>query len=365
MLNNYFNPRFIPSKTLFKAIFILLIIILLIVLILPLKLPYSFTVPGKVLAAEEWLVIKSMNGPLQILLKNNITGISKSYSVLEFERGDNAKFNFNPRITVGSVISKYDTIGSIFSDVLEYNLTLLKGELNVAHSLLNQSLSGEKESLIKEAKDNLDLAVKQTELDKKVFYRKQQLHEKGLISDEEFELSQTTLELDETAVKVAEAKLQTVLTGEKKEQIDLIKTQIASLQKQISILEKKSAGYNLISPLNGFVKWIPEGDTLLIISDTSAYVISFPIPLLKKNYVNSKTNIKVINPSGGEEITAESNGMNNSIEYLSFKPVILALAVVKGSKNNLMPGLMVECKVECGSIPISEHIKRILNSEIF
>jgi hypothetical protein len=248
--------------------------------------------------------------------------------------------------------------------MLEYNLTSLKGELNVANSLLNQSLSGEKESLIKEAKDNLDLAVKKTELDKKVFFRKQKLHEKGLISDEEFEISQTTLELDETAVKVAEAQLQTVLTGEKKEQIDLIKTQITALQKQIIILEKKSAGFNLISPINGFVKWIPEGDTLLVISDTSAYVISFAVPLPNKNYMNSKTCIKVIHPSG-TEITAESQRLDNSIEYLSFKPVVLALAVIKRSQSNLMPGLMVECKVECGSIPIFEHIKRIFNSELF
>lgn len=363
MLYNYFNPRSLPSKTFFKAIFLLLIIIILIILILPLKLPYSFSVPGKVLAAEEWLMIKGMNTPLQILLKNNITGTSKSYSVLEFERGDNAKFYINPQITIGSTISKYDTIGSIFSDVLEFNLTSLKGELNVAHSLLKQSLSGEKESLIKEAKDNLDLASKKTELDKKVFFRKLKLHEKGLISDEELEISQTTLELDETAVKVAEAQLQTVLTGEKKEQIDLIRSQITALQKQITILEKKSAGYNLISPVNGFVRWIPEGDTLLIISDTSAYAVSFPVPLLKKNFMNSKTCIKII--SGEDEITIESNRMNNSIEYLSFKPVVLALAVIKGSQSNLMPGLMVECKVECGSIPISEHIKRIFNSELF
>jgi len=81
--------------------------------------------------------------------------------------------------------------------------------------------------------------------------------------------------------------------------------------------------------------------------------------------MNSETCIKVINPSGGEEITAESKRMDNSIVYLSFRPVVLALAVIKESQSNLMPGLIVECKVECGSIPISEHIKRIFNSELF
>ncbi|HVO74131.1 MAG TPA: hypothetical protein VMT35_08915 [Ignavibacteriaceae bacterium] len=335
------------------------------VLILPIKLPYTFNVPGKVLAAEELLVTRNRNGQLLTILRNNITGTSESFSVLEFERGDNAKFYINPRITMGCIISKYDTIGSIYSNELEYSLTSLKGELNVAQSLLNQSITGEKESLIKEAKENLDLAIKKTELEKKLFYRAQQLHEKGLISDQEFELSQNTLGLDETAEKVAEAKLQTVLTGEKKEQIEMVKSQIAALQKQVIILEKKSAGFNLLSPIKGFVRWVPDGDTLLIISDTSSYVISFPVPLVKKNYIDSKTCIKIIPPSGEEDITAESKRIDGSIEYLSLKPVVLGQAVIKGFQSNFMPGLMVECKVECGSIPISEHINRIFKAELF
>lgn len=366
MFNTNLKSRWLPSKTLFKAAILLLIIILLIFLfILPLKLPYSFSVPGKVLPAKEWLVIKGRNGQLQTILKNNITGISKSYSVVEFDRGDNARFFFNPKITIGSIVTQSDTIGSILSDELEFSLVSLKGELNVARSSLNQGLSGEKESLIKEAKDNLNLAVKKTELDEKIFQRQQKLHGKGFISDEEFDISKTTLEMDEVAVKVAEAKLQTVLTGEKKEQVDLIRSQIKALEKEIDILEKKSAGYNLISPINGFVRWSPGGDTLLIISDTSSSVISLPIPYLKKNYVSSKTLIKLIEPYSKEEVTAELERIDNSIEYISFKPVVLALAVVKGTQRNIMPGLMVECKVECGSIPISEHLNRIFNSELF
>ena len=209
------------------------------------------------------------------------------------------------------------------------------------------------------------MRLKKKELDKRIFQRQKKLHEKELISDEEFEISRTAFELDETAIKVAEAKLQTVISGEKKEQIDLIKSQINALEKEIDVLEKKSAGYNLTSPINGFVRWIPDGDTLLVISDTSDYVISFPVPLPKKNYINSNTAIRVIQPSGKEVITAELKRIDNSIGYLSFKPVVLALAVVKEPQNNLMPGLMVKCKVECESIPISEHIKRIFNSELF
>ncbi|HAB54018.1 MAG: hypothetical protein A2315_10515 [Ignavibacteria bacterium RIFOXYB2_FULL_35_12] len=366
MLNSDLRTGKLPLKTLFKVILVLIAIILLVVyFILPIELPYSFDVPGKVLAAEEWLIIKSSNGQLLTLLRDNRTGISKSYSIAEFERGDNVKFVINTRITMESLISKSDTIGSILSNELELRLVSLKGQLNVAHSLLNQSLTGEKESLIKEAEDNLALAVGKTELDKKIFLRQQKLFEKGFISEEEFDISKNTLELDEISVEATKARLQTVLTGEKKEQIDLIKSQIDALEKESRSLEKKSASYHLISPLNGFIKWIPAGDTLVVISDTSDFVITLPIPLLKKNYVRPDLDVQVFQPISNEQFAATLKRLNNSIEYLFSKPFILASATVVGPKGNLMPGLMVQCTVKCGNISISEHIKRIFSSEIF
>ena len=366
MHNYHFNSSLLQFKILFKIIPILLVLILIVVLfVLPFKIPYSFNVPGKVAAAEEWLIIKSRNGPLVTLLKNNVTGISKSYSVTEFERGDDAKFIINPKIVLGGIITKSDTIGLIVSNELELRLASLKGQLDVAYSSLSQNLTGEKESLIKEAKETFDFAVKKVELDKKLYLRQQKLYEKKFISDEEFDISKNNLELDEIAVEVAKAKLQTVLTGGKKEQIDLIKSQIALLEKEISVLEKKSANFHFISPIDGFVKWIPDGDTLLVISDTSSYVISFPIPLIKKKYVSTKTLIRVIHPEGNEKVNVKLQRINSSIEYISYKPVVLASAIIKESHNNLIPGLMVVCKLDCGNITISEHIKRIINSELF
>ena len=366
MFNTNLRMRSLSFKIFLKALFLPLIIILIIIfLILPVEIPYSFNVPGKVLAAEEWLIIKGRNGELITLLRNNKTGVSKSYSVAEFERGDNAKFNINPSITMGGTISKSDTIGSILSNELELRLTSLKGQLNITHSLLNQSLSGEKESLIKEANDNLDFTIRRNELDTKIFFRQQKLFEKGFISEEEFDISKNTLELDRIAVEVAKAKLQTVSTGVKKEKIDLIKSQIIALEKEIVVLEKKSSGFNLTSPLNGYVRWIPEGDTLLVISDTSEYIIALPIPLIKKDYIGSKANVHIIQPLNREYISAAFDRINNTVEYFFAKPVVLASAIVVGPKNNLVPGLIVECKVNCGSVNISEYLKRIFNSELF
>jgi len=366
MLNTNYKSRPLSLSFLIKALILPLIVILIIILfILPLEIPYSFKVPGQVLAAEEYMIIKGRDGQLITLLRNNKTGMSKSYSAAEFERGDNARFVMNPGITLGSLVSVNDTIGSIISNELEVRLTQLKGQLNVARALLNQNLSGQKEPLIKEAKDNLDYALRRVELDRKMYERQKQLFEKEFISEEEFDIIKNTLELDEIAVEIAKAQLETVTTGEKKEQIDWIRSQVAALEKEIIVLEKKSASFNLTAPLNGYVRWIPEGDTLLVISDTSEYVIKLAVPLDKHNYISPNANVIISQSRQNVNANAEIVIVNQSVEYLFSRPVLFASAFVTGEQYNLIPGLRVECKVECGKLKLSEHIKRIMNSEIF
>jgi hypothetical protein len=361
MVSTGFKSRYYSAGYLVKALLIPLIIILIVIyFILPLEIPYSFNVPGKVMPAEEWIVTKGRDGQLLTLLRDNKTGISRSFSAAEFERGDNARFVMNPAISIGSFISKSDTIGSIISNDLDLLLVQMRGQLNVTHSLLNQSLSGEKESLVQEAQQNLDYAERKVDLDRKIFLRQQQLFEKKFISDEEFDLTKNTLEMNEVAVEIARAKLQTVLTGEKKEQVDLIRAQITALEKEISALEKKSASFNLISPVNGIVRWIPESDTLLVISDTSEFIVLLPIPLNNQGYVKQYADVKVNMRYSG---TIER--IHQSVEYLFSSPVVFASAVVHGENIDLLPGLRVDCKVYCGNMKISDHLKRIFNSELF
>jgi hypothetical protein len=350
----------------FRAITLFIIIILvLVIFILPLKLPYSFNAPGKIFASEEWIIMKGRDAQLITLLKDNRTGISKSYSVTEFERGDNTKFIFNPKILPGSFVSKSDTIGSILSNELELRLASLKGQLAVTSALLNQSLAGEKESLVQEARDNLELSKQRMDLDEKIFIRQQGLFEKGFISEAEFDISKNILESDQIAVKVAEAQLQTVLTGEKTEQIESVKTQMLAIKNQIDVLEKRSVSFNLVSPLSGYVRNPIVGDTLMIISETDSYVLTIPVPLAKRSYISEKTKVFIYDPISRNEFEGRIETISNSIEYISTNPVFFTSVVIEEKANNLVPGIMLECRFDCGNIAVSEHLRRIFNSELF
>jgi hypothetical protein len=355
------------SQSLLIKIFIITSVSLFFVIlfVLPIKIPYSFSAIGRLNVAEEWIILKGRDGQLITMLKDLRTGLSKNYSVTEFERGDNARFTFDPNIKVGMTISKSDIIGSIFSNELEIRLTSLRGKLIVAEALLKQNLSGEKESLIKEAEENLVYLRKKAEVDKRIYLRQEKLFEKNLISEEEYEVYKNTSELNSIEIAIAEAQLHSISSGEKSEQINFIKAQITALKSEISMLEKKADNFIFTSPINGFVKSLQVGDTLLVIADSSQYVLTVQVPLEKYNYISCVPGAIVTIPFHNKIAAATLGSINNSVQYLSSKPVVIGTAIVSESSNDFMPGLLVKCDIECGEIEIAEYIKRIFNSEIF
>ena len=355
------------SQSLLIKVFIATAVVLLLVIlfVLPIKLPYSFSAIGRLNVAEEWIILKGRDGQLITMLKDLRTGVLKNYSVTEFERGDNARFTFNPNIKVGMTISKSDIIGSISSNELEIRLTSLKGKLLVTEALLNHNLSGEKESLIKEAEENLVYLRKKAELEKKIYFRQEKLFEKNLISEEEYDISKNTIELNLIEVAIAVTQLRSVSTGEKSEQIDFIKSQIIALKNEITVLEKRAANFILTSPINGFVKGVQIGDTLLVIADTSQYVLTVQVPLDKYKYITKVPGAHVTIPFHNKDADATLGSINNSVQYFSSRPVVIATAIVNKTSNNFIPGLLVKCNIECEEIELSEHLKRIFNSEIF
>jgi hypothetical protein len=354
------------QSILIKAVITTVAILLLVILfVLPIKLPYSFSAIGRLNVAEEWIILKGRDGQLITMLKDLRTGLSKNYSVTEFERGDNAKFTFNPNIKLGMKISKSDIIGSISSNELDIRLTTLRGKLLVTEALLKQNLSGEKESLIKEAEENLVYLRKKAEVDKKIYLRQEKLFGKNLISEEEYEVYKNTNELNAIEIAIAETQLQSISSGEKSEKINFIKAQITALKNEITMMEKKADNFIFTSPIIGIVKSLQVGDTLLVVADTSQYVLTVQLPLDKYNYITCVPGADITIPFQNKIAAATLGSINNSVQYFSSRPMVIATAIVNKTSNDFMPGLLVKCDVECGEIEIAEHIKRIFNSEIF
>jgi len=349
-----------------KPLFVILplIVAAVIVFLIPVEFPYTITTTGKILPLKSWIVSKGNSGQLITFIHDRKKGIIDNYSVKEFERGDDIKLSLNPDFRIGWVVDEKDTIGFIYSNEIEVQIAFLESRLALARSSLEFNMTGEKESIIKEAEENLNFAVTQAEEQKKILDRQKALYEKNLISLEEYELASGQAKLNDIAVDIAQARLESVSTGAKNEQIELIKSEIKSLHEQIGVLRKRYHSHYLVSPLQGVVTNLASGDTLFSISDNRDYVVMIPVRVSESQYVSDNAGIEIRLPDASEDLKGEIIFTDNAVLALLNEQVMVFIGSVE-TNEPLAYGLMVECKIDCGSISIYEHLKRLMSRNIF
>ena len=341
---------------------LLFIMVICIILFLPIKIPYSIITPGKVIPSKEWIILKGADGRVITLLKNNVKGSTETYTVSQFERGDAIHFELMPEIGIGSFISENDTVAKIYSNEIERQYVQLKGELEVTLASLELNKAGEKSSVIEEEKKQLEYKKKQAEEYQKQYLRIKALFDKEMVSQEEYEIAKSNNELYDLNVKISEAHIQSISTGSKPEQIKYINSQISSLQKQIDALRARFENYILVSKVSGSVNQIYSGDTILVVSDTSKLLVISPVKWIDRNFIQPNQIVTIKTP--------DSEIINNALVYrkekqaqlLNRQQVFLISSRLENISADLVPGLFVECSVQCNPVSPIQYLSRLLKT---
>ena len=250
---------------------ILIVAAIIIITLLPVKIPYTVTATGKIFPAQKWVLSREADGQLVSSVVDFRSGLNKEYSVTQFAREGVMKF------TLGSLderhVTEGDTIGSIYSSETEEQLVALEAELAITEASLNVSISGEKESLVLEAENRLAYAVTESAEQKKLLERLNKLREKDLISLEEFELAENRTELLDIQIDIARAQLDAVKSGDSPAEVELIKSEIDGLRKNIEIIQSRRESFSIVSPISGVVSKSYSRDTVLVVYDTSISIV--------------------------------------------------------------------------------------------
>ena len=98
-----------------RQVFILSSVAVIVALVMPFKVPYSIKTSGKLVPAKEWILSKGSDGRLIESLFDHQKGVSESFSVTQFDRGDAVQFKLNDDLASNSTIVAGDTVGSIRS----------------------------------------------------------------------------------------------------------------------------------------------------------------------------------------------------------------------------------------------------------
>lgn len=333
-----------------------------ILLFLPVKFPFMVDTYGKIDSAQKWVLEKGQEGQLMASTFNYKTGLSEGYRVSNFERGSSVRFSFHSSLTPGGFISRGDTIGSIYSSEMQERLMALNRELAAARGSLGVNASGEKAAIVREAQQRLDYARKRMEEHQRVLARARESFKQGVISQKELEIKEGEADLLEIEISIAESQLEAAQTGQKPEQLQLIRANIAAIENEIAAIKERAAAYTLTAPISGKIFSAFSADTLLIISDTTKYVVFIPVKWNDYSYVVPAQNVNLHLNGISKPVSGKVISLNREIQMLNGEKIVFATALLEKYSEALMPGMLAKCQIECQPVKALEYVKRFFSS---
>ncbi len=331
----------------------------------PVDIPYEFDSTAKVYPVQQWILQKNQDGSLLSTLHNYKSGLLKDYSSFQFDRGDVINIQFNPNRITQNRVDSGALIATISSNMLSERLVKLENELSIEQASLMKALAGQKSEIVDKAGRELSLGKQELMWTKKQFERTKQMSNEGLIAYAEFEQAESFYQQAQTRVKVAEEQINVTVTGERPEEINFIKAKITSIEKEIAFFNNTSNSYNIYAPITGKLSYETtiEADQL-IIEDTTEQILYIPIKLRDRDFLGDSTKIELSIIGQDSLIEAELLEVNDKVEILNRKIVVLAKAKVDGKIRGLSTGMPVKCKVYCGKVKPLEYMKRSMKMDL-
>ncbi len=348
------------SKRIRQYTLIALIVFLVLLFFLPIKIPFTIKAVARIYPEKEWKIMKDKSGSIYSLVKDYESGLTNDFTNYAFERGDIANIMLSSSVKSNKIISKGDTIVTISSMLLKEEINELKGKIEVEEALLKSSSTGERPEDINVIESELLLAKQKYMQEKRNYNRIKELHDKAAVSDELYENSENTDKIAEISVNILEMKLKAAKKGKKPEDLKLVKTNINSLKQQISLLERRQHIYSIVSPLTGIVNNSTDEAQILAIAGTKQLELKMAIEPAYKEYINGNSVLLIQNNNSFVEIENHGFKINDSVELINNRQVLILKTKLDNTDNELSPGMILKCKLKCEPISLYEYFSRTI-----
>lgn len=315
----------------------------------------SIEVPCKTRPVYSWVLKLENNGNLVISTYNFRTGTLEDYFSYVPDRGDNYGFTLTNKNSHNIWVNKGDTLGVIKSNLTSLQMAELSGRLAKTKGTLNLLLTGEKVSLVNYAQEQLNAAIEKSKYLNTIYGRKKALFDEGLLSNEELETFKSEARLSDIDVSVKRANLESVTSGEKSEQINLVRSEIKSIETEMSIIQQKLNSYIITAPFEGNITSNNSIDTILSIS-SKEFVLLVPVNWKYKSLIKSGLKVDLLldreNPDN-----FEIENIKTDVQMFNGQQALISVARSKTSTYNLPENLWLRCSINLGDFSILEFIK--------
>jgi hypothetical protein len=187
---------------------------------------YTVKTPIKVMPEKEWVLLRETDGSLRMLTRNYLKGRVSNLNSYKIDRGDHFRFLVADSLNSNKKVEKGDTIGYLHSRRFDRTIQQIKRSLRVARQELEMMAAGSKPSLIRQARQQLEVLNERERLVEELLQRNEKLFEKNLISIQQLDSLETRLNIIRHRKQAARENLNALRNGAKKEHIEMLKARV-------------------------------------------------------------------------------------------------------------------------------------------
>ena len=344
-------------------------------LLAPVELPDRVAGMGRVLPAQEWVLVRTASGAVTATLRDHRTGAVQTTFAAEPARGDAVRFELGPAASQERV-REGEVVGTVASGEAALRLAALLGQIEQAEAELRLSGAGSKPEVIAAAREEVRRAeaeraraeAEQARAEAAAA-RQRELLESGLASEQAVEEAEASAELARagvaaaaTRVGAAAARVRVAQTGARPEEAGVVRARIGALEREAASLQEREALGALVSPIGGRAHRVFSPDTLLLVADTSAYRLLVPVRWSDRNRV--RVGARVALEVGADPPLAEVVDVREAAAPRAGQAYLVATAEVRTGRELLVPGLLVPVRIEAEPMTPLAHARRAL-SDLF
>jgi hypothetical protein len=341
-----------------RHILLLILLLIILVIILPFSIPYRFESTARLYPQQEWKLYHGQEEGFYSQINDYRSEATADLRHYRFERGDIARLEVRPGYEPNTKVSSGDTLAYLRSWFIENEILRLTNLRDVEAAALKAGETGEKPSLVEMMENKHKQAIQALELARSQLARQKILYEDSVIPASEYEIYENTYKLAEINVQVALKELESVRTGLKTADLDLIRERIATYQKEIDKYTLEKEQYNIISPISGLMSYDPLLGGVLKVSDVDSFVIKIPVLYRNSIYLDRLSSIEFTLPGKQMKIHARLLGFIGQVSFTGKQQYIIAKAVIVNDSPVLIPGMMMNCRINCDRVSLFEYLRR-------
>ena len=337
-----------------------LVVLAAALLLAPVEIPDSVTGMGRVLPAQEWVLVRTASGAVTATLRDHRTGAVSTTFAAEPARGDAVRFDLGPAASQEAVEAG-EVVGTVASGEAALRLSAVRGQIEQAEAELALSGVGAKRETVEASQQEVGRAEAALDQAKMRAARQRELFAGGLTSAQALEEAESAVQLAKAGVSAAKALVAATRAGDRPEEAAVVRARIGALEREARSLMQRERMGTLASPISGRVGRVFSPDTLLLVADTSAYRVLLPIRWSDRDRVRVGSSVTLDVASEGAAPEARVVDVRQAAAPRAGQAYLVATAEVVSGRGQLVPGLLVPCVIEAEPKTPLAHLRTALS----